>query len=1051
MFTFLRRLPGGLCLRGCLAILPLLLMLNSGSAYAGSCGPAKAGMLADGGGSACYCDVSLQDKNYIQAVSPVGMGVPESDEGAVEKMGEDLLGEYLGSATLFYDYGKMVYGGSTAGGNISYKEAVNTKICSDASCSSYITPAQYKDGTRYYFENTSALGGKQVYSCEWYGSAGLGLFYFKNPQMDVPGVVDYQRPAINASYHATYQAQDNGGAVVPNQVTATDNIDINPVISCNPALSAKLPIGANSITCTATDSSGHSNSVSFTTEVTKLPQWIIFYKPDAIELNDPAPALDVSVTSGLPPVYAASGPCSINSSSGALTISGTGTCDITVTQAGSAAYKAAPTRTQSLVINTPRTPQIINFTAVGNKTYGDAPFTLGVTGGGSGNPVQLYSDTSTVCRLTQPNTITIVGAGTCTVRAYQEENNSYKPAESSLDIVIAKMPQTVTFTSTVGTKTVGDGAFYIRAESTASAYLLEYTVTGPCTIADTLVTLSGAGTCRVTANHPGTTNHESASAALDITVNKANQAITFPAIGSADIVNSQITVSASGGASGEPVTFAVAGSCSISGNTVTVTPGNCSITAAQAGNANYNAAAAVTHSILIGDSGSIVTDCNNTAATGVSTPDCNALLALYNSTGGANWSNKTKWNSNSSVSTWYGVSVNATTKRVERLQLPGNNLVGTLPAELGNLSALTYLFLNENTLSGTIPPQLGQLVELNYLLLNLNQLAGAIPPQLGSLAKLLALDLSENRLSGAIPQELGNLSQLQVLYLFNNRLSGAIPPQLGQLSNLLALRLNFNALSGAIPAQISGLANVSEMFLNKNRLSGTIPNLSAMTSLSALELSHNALSAETSGTATSKQEFWTITQTMPPSNITATAQSATSIALSWTSMLYAQYYPNDGGYYQVQYATSPGGPYTNAASTVSKTATGYTVTGLQPGTTYYFVVTGYTTGSAVVYACTNNVACMVTNPSIWPADSVDPNSLRLTSAPSAEISAVTARNAQTIEFPALSEVGPSETQSLTATASSGLTVSYNASGTCSISGTQVTATSNGTCTERCGA
>lgn len=40
---------------------------------------------------------------------------------------------------------------------------------------------------------------------------------------------------------------------------------------------------------------------------------------------------------------------------------------------------------------------------------------------------------------------------------------------------------------------------------------------------------------------------------------------------------------------------------------------------------------------------------------------------------------------------------------------------------------------------------------------------------------------------------------------------------------------------------------------------------------------------------------------------------------------------------EVLYATTPGGPYTSR-TTSDKTATGYTVTGLTPSTTYYFVV-----------------------------------------------------------------------------------------------------------------
>src|SRR5690606_15339001 len=62
-------------------------------------------------------------------------------------------------------------------------------------------------------------------------------------------------------------------------------------------------------------------------------------------------------------------------------------------------------------------------------------------------------------------------------------------------------------------------------------------------------------------------------------------------------------VSATGGASTSPVLFASASPavCTVSGNTVTMqSAGNCALTADQARDANYNAAAQVTLDVTIG-------------------------------------------------------------------------------------------------------------------------------------------------------------------------------------------------------------------------------------------------------------------------------------------------------------------------------------------------------------------------------------------------------------------------------------------------------------------
>ena len=53
-----------------------------------------------------------------------------------------------------------------------------------------------------------------------------------------------------------------------------------------------------------------------------------------------------------------------------------------------------------------------------------------------------------------------------------------------------------------------------------------------------------------------------------------------------------------------------------------------------------------------------------------------------------------------------------------------NLLSGSIPAELGQLGALTRLYLENNQLSGSIPAELGQLGALAYLYLQDNQLSG---------------------------------------------------------------------------------------------------------------------------------------------------------------------------------------------------------------------------------------------------------------------------------------------------------------------------------------
>ncbi len=220
--------------------------------------------------------------------------------------------------------------------------------------------------------------------------------------------------------------------------------------------------------------------------------------------------------------------------------------------------------------------------------------------------------------------------------------------------------------------------------------------------------------------------------------------------------------------------------------------------------------------------------------------ECEALVALYESTNGAGWWNNTNWLQTPTVSNWSEVYVEEGT--VKRLSLDDNQLNGSLPKELGNLSNLQSLDLYYNQLFGSIPTELGKLSNLENLDLFDNQLTGSIPADLGDISNMYYLDLGKNQLSGIIPAKLGNLANLNCLFLHNNQFTGVIPVKLGDLSNLSYLWLNNNQLTGGIPSTLGGLSNLREMFLSNNQLTGSIPStLGNLTNLRRLYLYKNHL------------------------------------------------------------------------------------------------------------------------------------------------------------------------------------------------------------------
>ena len=226
----------------------------------------------------------------------------------------------------------------------------------------------------------------------------------------------------------------------------------------------------------------------------------------------------------------------------------------------------------------------------------------------------------------------------------------------------------------------------------------------------------------------------------------------------------------------------------------------------------------------------------------VSASECLALITVYDALTQGDWRDADRWVSGPNPCDWGGVT--CTDGSVTGLALSGQQqLTGSIPSSIGDLSNLRILSLSIGRLNGPIPSSIGTLTKLEYLSLASNELSGAIPPQLGQLTNLTELRLYSNLLSGSIPPELGSLSNLTYLRLNGNQLSGPIPPELGNLSSLVVLHLLDNRLSGSIPSELGGLTNLESLSLSVNELSGRIPReLGNLSSLSTLGLTRNQLS-----------------------------------------------------------------------------------------------------------------------------------------------------------------------------------------------------------------
>ncbi len=291
-----------------------------------------------------------------------------------------------------------------------------------------------------------------------------------------------------------------------------------------------------------------------------------------------------------------------------------------------------------------------------------------------------------------------------------------------------------------------------------------------------------------------------------------------------------------------------------------------------------------------------------------------ALQAFYTALDGDGWTSQNDaditndWDfTNQITNNWYGVTLSNDGKHIRWIELDENNLTGSIPPQIGNLTNLNRLVLRFNNLEGNIPIEVGNLTNLKNLWLRSNKLegefeelidilvnipqleslrihhnefTGTIPKEIQNMTSLGSLELGVNNISGEIPPEIGNLTNLYHLGLNANNFEGNIPKELGKLVNLLSLGLQNNRLlTGSIPEELGELKKLSSLYLYGNQLTGNIPrSLGNLTDLKNLFLGQNNLTGSIPVELTNLKKL--ITLNLSSNQLTGTIPDFTSTPIS---------------------------------------------------------------------------------------------------------------------------------------------------------------------------
>ncbi len=353
------------------------------------------------------------------------------------------------------------------------------------------------------------------------------------------------------------------------------------------------PIGSGTCTITASqpgDSDWEpAEPVMVAARIARGRQAIEVAAIEGAVVGEPLP-LSATADSGLPVGFEASGPCRVLD--GALILDGAGRCAITASQPGDIDWQpAAPVTT---TVRVDRGRQSITLDPIAEGVVGGSVDISAVAD--SGLPVTFEADGP--CRILD-GALVADGAGTCTITASQPGDVDWAPApDVVLDVDIARAVQAIGF-DPVPDMVFGAEPLPLVAEAD-SGLPVTFETSGPCHILDSALVSQGAGICAVSATQPGDDAWQPAADVRRVfRIARAPQEITFGAIGPRLLGEQPVELEASA-SSGLPVTYSASGPCTVDEGILTILDsGSCSVSAFQAGDADWAAARQVSRSFPI--------------------------------------------------------------------------------------------------------------------------------------------------------------------------------------------------------------------------------------------------------------------------------------------------------------------------------------------------------------------------------------------------------------------------------------------------------------------
>ena len=476
---------------------------------------------------------------------------------------------YFGNSTVTYTVQAVNQYGASAGSSVTVTTPIDSPAgfqnASGSGAGNYFQWMSANGAASYNLKRSAVSGGPYVTVASIANTTSLGSSNYEQSGQDAtatPGTAYYYVVTAvdgkgNESATTTYQL----GATAP-----------SPSLSLSASPNTVSMAAGQSVTVTlgVTPLYGFSGKVNLS--VTGLPTGVT-----------------VSIGGGSNYSY----PLTLTAGSNAAL----GSATVTITATGAGGTPAAST-TISLQVAT----QLITFNAIPPQAVGQS-LTLTATAS-SGLPVSYTAVPNGNCSVSG-SVVTFLNTGNCGIVASQAGNGAnYAAAPTVGQIIVVNSQasgQTITFPA-IPAQAAGGTLTLVATATSALPVSFASSTTGVCTVSGTTASLVASGTCTLTASQAGNGSYHAATPVTQsFNVGSLSaQTITFGTIAT-QTVGTPLSLSATA-SSGLPVIYASStmSVCTVTGTTATLlATGTCTIVASQAGNGSYAAAANLTQSFAV--------------------------------------------------------------------------------------------------------------------------------------------------------------------------------------------------------------------------------------------------------------------------------------------------------------------------------------------------------------------------------------------------------------------------------------------------------------------